>query len=50
MQNRITSWSIVRAFTNNCPNVRLTTSEKEELARLIKVYGDERAKADTSKS
>ena len=38
----INSYEIVAAFKRNCPKVRLTKDEEKELARLIKVYGDNR--------
>ena len=35
----INSYDIVRAFQKNCPGVRMTKDEIEELGRLIFKYG-----------
>ncbi len=36
-------FSYVSAFERNCPHVRLTEDEREELTRLILIYGEEKA-------
>ena len=35
----------VRAFKRNCPNIRMTKDESEELERLFRLYGNEAREA-----